>query len=157
MTILCSYRHDKTCVNHDTKCEDCEFNVPVQPTFVFQDCNREEGPCGQEFSPRCASCSNNKKAISILGVRSVQRVHAFKSCFDFQIGGSHYRKKKRDVALFCMENKYDFAEAAVIKYSDRHQDKNGAEDIKKAMHYLQMILEVKYKIKSEVTYDVQTT
>jgi len=37
-----------------------------------------------------------------------------------------------------------FAEGNVVKYVCRHQKKNKAEDIKKAIHYLKIILERDY-------------
>jgi len=41
-------------------------------------------------------------------------------------------------------NDLDFFEGNVIKYVTRHKKKNGAEDIRKAIHYCEMILELKY-------------
>ena len=43
-------------------------------------------------------------------------------------------------AEFINENKLLFAEGNAIKYICRHQSKGKAEDIEKAMHYLEMIL-----------------
>ena len=61
-----------------------------------------------------------------------------------QIGGKHYRKMKIQPAEFINENKLLFAEGNAIKYICRHQSKGKAEDIEKAMHYLEMILERDY-------------
>jgi len=41
-------------------------------------------------------------------------------------------------------NDLDFFEGNVIKYVTRHKRKGGADDIKKAIHYLEMILKRKY-------------
>jgi hypothetical protein len=35
-------------------------------------------------------------------------------------------------------------EGNVIKYVTRHADKGGAEDLRKAIHYLEMLLEWRY-------------
>jgi hypothetical protein len=43
-----------------------------------------------------------------------------------------------------------FAEGNAIKYICRHSKKNKAEDIKKAIHYLEMILERDYKKRSRL-------
>ena len=59
-------------------------------------------------------------------------------------GGSHYRTFVIQPAEFIIKNKLPFAEGNVIKYTLRHRNKNGAEDIKKAIHYLKMILEIEY-------------
>ena len=61
-----------------------------------------------------------------------------------QIGGSHYSKMEIQPTEFIMKNSIPFAEGNVIKYVCRHHDKNGAEDIKKAIHYLELILENQY-------------
>ena len=38
----------------------------------------------------------------------------------------------------------DFCEGNIIKYISRHKLKNGAEDIKKVIHYAELILELQY-------------
>ena len=63
---------------------------------------------------------------------------------DKQIGGKHYRNMKIQPAEFVNENKLLFAEGNAIKYICRHQSKGKADDIKKAIHYLEMILERDY-------------
>ena len=61
-----------------------------------------------------------------------------------QIGGSHYKDLPIQPAFFCQVNKLNWCEANVIKYVCRHHSKNGAQDIKKAIHYLQLLLEWEY-------------
>ena len=61
-----------------------------------------------------------------------------------QVGGKHYRNMKIQPAEFINENKLLFAEGNPIKYICRHQSKGKADDIKKAIHYLEMILERDY-------------
>ena len=63
-----------------------------------------------------------------------------------QIGGSHYKKYKIQPSRFINENKILFAEGNAIKYICRHQDKGGRQDLEKAIHYIQMILERDYSI-----------
>ena len=62
-----------------------------------------------------------------------------------QHGGSHYQKYKIQPSKFVVENKLLYPEWCAIKYIIRHQDKNGKEDILKAIHFLEMILERDYK------------
>ena len=62
-----------------------------------------------------------------------------------QIGGAHYKKYKIHPSIFINENKILFAEGNAIKYICRHQDKGKKQDILKAIHYLEMILERDYK------------
>ena len=61
-----------------------------------------------------------------------------------QVGGKHYRTMEIQPAEFINENKLLFAEGNAIKYICRHSVKGKEEDIKKAIHYLEMILERDY-------------
>ena len=61
-----------------------------------------------------------------------------------QVGGKHYRGMKIQPAEFINENKLLFAEGNAIKYICRHQSKGKEEDVKQAIHYLEMILERDY-------------
>ncbi len=63
---------------------------------------------------------------------------------DKQVGGKHYRNMKIQPAEFINENKLLFAEGNAIKYICRHSIKGKEEDVKKAIHYLEMILERDY-------------
>ena len=63
---------------------------------------------------------------------------------DKQVGGKHYQNMKIQPAEFINENKLLFAEGNAIKYICRHQFKGKEEDVKKAIHYLEMILERDY-------------
>ena len=62
-----------------------------------------------------------------------------------QPGGDHYKSMKIQPVEFIVENGIDFLEANVIKYVCRHESKNGLEDIEKAIHYLELIKQLKYK------------
>ena len=61
-----------------------------------------------------------------------------------QVGGKHYSKMKIQPAEFIIENKLLFAEGNAIKYICRHSVKGKEQDIRKAIHYLEMILERDY-------------
>ena len=63
---------------------------------------------------------------------------------DKQIGGSHYKDFKIMPIEYITQNKLDFCEGNIVKYISRHEKKNGAEDIKKVIHYAELILEQKY-------------
>jgi len=65
-------------------------------------------------------------------------------CLSEQVGGSHYKKLKVSPAYFICENKLLFAEGNIVKLACRHQNKNKAEDIKKIIHYCEIILERDY-------------
>ena len=63
---------------------------------------------------------------------------------DKQVGGKHYQSMKIQPAEFINENKLLFAEGNAIKYICRHSIKGKEEDVRKAIHYLEMILERDY-------------
>ena len=62
-----------------------------------------------------------------------------------QIGGSHYKDMKIQPAQFINENHLPFAEGNAIKYICRHKYKGKKEDLKKAIHYIEMIMERDYE------------
>ena len=62
-----------------------------------------------------------------------------------QVGGKHYRNMKIQPAHSINENKLLFAEGNAIKYICRHPHKGKKDDILKAIHYLEMIIERDYK------------
>jgi len=61
-----------------------------------------------------------------------------------QVGGTHYANMNIQPAEFIVFNEIGFLEGNVIKYICRHQNKNGADDIKKAMHYCELLLQMEY-------------
>ena len=64
--------------------------------------------------------------------------------YNKQIGGSHYRKLKIQPSEFINKNKILFAEGNAIKYICRHTYKGGKQDLEKAKHYIDMIIERDY-------------
>ena len=61
-----------------------------------------------------------------------------------QVGGNHYMNFVIMPIEYISKNKLDFLEGNIIKYVSRHRHKNGAEDIKKIIHYAEVILEFQY-------------
>ena len=73
------------------------------------------------------------------------------SAYKKQIGGSHYSKFKIQPSKFINDNKLLFAEGNAIKYICRHTHKGGKQDLLKAKHYIDMIMERDYEEKKEKT------
>ena len=61
-----------------------------------------------------------------------------------QVGGKHYKELIIQPVAYIHANNLSFLEGNVVKYVTRHKQKNGVEDIKKAIHYLNLILELEY-------------
>jgi len=60
---------------------------------------------------------------------------------DIQIGGNHYSKMEIQPIEYIMKNKIPYCEANVIKYLSRWRSKNGVEDLRKAKHYIDLLIE----------------
>lgn len=60
---------------------------------------------------------------------------------DRQIGGNHYRSMIQHWD-YVVANEIPYLEAQVIKYLTRWRKKNGMEDVLKAKHYLDKLIEV---------------
>ena len=61
-----------------------------------------------------------------------------------QIGGSHYKDMVEQPSEFINKNKLQFAEGNAIKYICRHANKGEVQDLEKAKHYIDMIIERDY-------------
>ena len=66
-----------------------------------------------------------------------------------QVGGNHYKKYKLQPSQFVTENKLLYPEGCVIKYVVRHQDKGGKQDLEKAKHMIDMIIERDYETEEQ--------
>jgi hypothetical protein len=59
-----------------------------------------------------------------------------------QVGGNHYDRMKIQPITFIVDNDIPFIEGNIIKYVCRWKDKGGIEDLKKAKHYLDILISV---------------
>jgi hypothetical protein len=64
--------------------------------------------------------------------------------FDKQVAGSHYIALEPQPAEVLRDWKVPHLEGEVIYRTLRHKHKNGAEDIRKAIHTLELILRLDY-------------
>jgi hypothetical protein len=62
-----------------------------------------------------------------------------------QVGGQHYKDMAIQPAEFIHKNGIGYMEGNVIKYVVRWRNKNGVEDLKKARHYLDLLIEMETK------------
>ena len=58
-----------------------------------------------------------------------------------QVGGDHYQSKPIQPWDFILANGLGFLEGCVVKYVTRWRHKGGIEDLKKARHYLDKLIE----------------
>jgi hypothetical protein len=64
-----------------------------------------------------------------------------KSPLSTQIGGDHYTKLAIQPMQYCMKNGLDPLQHTIIKYVTRFRDKAGIEDLEKAKHCIDMLIE----------------
>ena len=64
------------------------------------------------------------------------------SALDQQVGGAHYKDLAIQPVEFIYYNKLGFCEGSVIKYICRYKSKNGVEDLRKARHYIDLLIEM---------------
>jgi hypothetical protein len=61
---------------------------------------------------------------------------------DTQIGGDHYKAKPIQPWDFIAANQLGYFEGNIVKYVSRWKDKGGINDLKKARHYLDKLIEL---------------
>lgn len=66
------------------------------------------------------------------------------SAFSRQEGGDHYRDMPIQPAEFIHRNRIGFLEGCVIKYVVRWRKKDGLKDLKKARHFIDMLIEMEF-------------
>jgi hypothetical protein len=66
------------------------------------------------------------------------------SKLDEQVGGNHYKNMVIQPIEFCYKNNIPAIEAGAIGYICRHKFKNGKQDLLKAIHLLEILIEFDY-------------
>jgi hypothetical protein len=61
---------------------------------------------------------------------------------DKQIGGNHYRLKSIQPWDYIAANDIGYFEGNIIKYVSRWRNKGGLDDLRKAQHYLEKLIEL---------------
>ena len=59
-----------------------------------------------------------------------------------QVGGEHYRNKAIQPWDYIVSNNLGYLEGCIVKYVSRYKEKGGVQDLEKAVHYLQKLIEV---------------
>lgn len=66
------------------------------------------------------------------------------SAFDRQVGGDWYKTLAIQPLEYCQKNNLNMAESGVVKYVTRHRARNGKQDLLKAIHLIEMLIELEY-------------
>ena len=67
-----------------------------------------------------------------------------------QVGGDHYSKLAIQPVEYINANKLTYLQGNVIKYVTRYKDKNGVEDLQKAKHYIDLLIELEDKDEKKI-------
>ena len=62
-----------------------------------------------------------------------------------QVGGDHYSKLAIQPVEYINKNNLTYLQGNIIKYVTRYKDKNGVEDLQKAKHYIDLLIELEDK------------
>lgn len=93
------------------------------------ECPHGSGLCGSDPRGWCSSCPNRQNAQAV-------------GALDAQIGGAHYKSMPIQPVEFIHKNGIPWCEANAIKYLCRWRQKSGIEDLKKARHYIDLLIEM---------------
>lgn len=69
------------------------------------------------------------------------------SSLQHQEGGAHYKDLKIQPVEYIYANGIGYFEGNVIKYVTRWQSKGGVEDLRKARHYIDLLIDLETRLK----------
>lgn len=92
-------------------------------------------PCGRIYviDIGCPGCAKDSKIAPME-----------ESARDKQVGGSHYADMPIQPAEYAHANKIGELEFLCLRYISRHRKKNGRQDVEKAIHVLELLLDLEY-------------
>lgn len=83
-------------------------------------------------------------------IENFEEYKEYKDPTSNQVGGNHYKDLKIQPTEFIHANNIPFIEGNIIKYVIRHRSKNGIEDLKKAKHYIDLLINFEYESKKDI-------
>lgn len=81
---------------------------------------------------------NSKEALELYSLEGC-------SALDSQIDGNHYKELKIQPVEYIHANNLGFLEGNIIKYVTRWRSKGGHKDLKKAKHFIDLLMELEEK------------
>lgn len=73
------------------------------------------------------------------------------NALDVQVGGIHYTKLAIQPMEYSMRNHLNACQHSVVKYITRYKDKGGIEDLRKAKHCIDMLIQ--YELTNQAQED----
>lgn len=84
-----------------------------------------------------------KPAKRLEGKTEVVQAKA-QNALSVQVGGGHYNSMAIQPIEYVHKNNLNFCQGNIIKYVSRYKNKNGIEDLKKAKHMIDLLIELEY-------------
>ena len=109
--------------------------VSMPETDNCAGCDARPDMCDQEW--------NDCDVRSVIW-KEKESMQEAKSALDKQVGSNHYKLAGIQPVEYIHANNLSFCEGNVIKYITSHRNKNKEEDVRKALHYCQLILKLEY-------------
>lgn len=85
---------------------------------------------------QCRHCDVDRR----LGTQAMEEKQEPKA-LDTQVGGGHYKDMAIQPMEYSMKNGLDACQHTAIKYISRFRDKGGIEDLRKAKHVIDMLIQ----------------
>ena len=99
-------------------------------------------------SPLCSPVSNKPELVGVFDRHWTPESGAYYTDSDAasekQVGGDHYKEMAIQPSEFIYRNGLNWLQGNAIKYICRHNRKHGAQDLDKAIHYLELLKEWEY-------------
>ena len=118
--------------------------VDLLALYQKQNEQPQPNPFGTRHCPpkvKPVDCVRSKECISDRGMAVSGDTS---NAWDKQVGGEHYKQYAIQPAKFALANGLDYAQSNAIKYIVRHKDKNGVQDLDKAIHYIELLKQHHY-------------
>ena len=107
-----------------------------EPRFGHLGCEE----CGRPFSKhsglKCPAVKVKTTETDMLAISEMIKA------LDVQVGGGHYKDLVIQPVEYIHKNHIGFIEGSVIKYVTRWRAKGGLEDLKKARHFIDLLIEM---------------
>lgn len=127
----------------DTKGMICRYEDALESVGDITIEGEFKGYTNQEMIDRI------EKAESLLKNSAPKITDAFdipyEKASETQVAGNHYSKLKIQPMEYCLQNNLNYGQSNAIKYITRYKDKNGIEDLKKAIHCIELLMEFEEK------------
>lgn len=112
---------------------------------VITDIDNARRECEVLFDEQVDRANNCKFkdtwSVSWLDLTLVESLEKSESAYDRQEAGNHYKNLKIQPMTYALENNLNYGQSNAIKYITRYKDKNGIEDLRKAIHCIELLIE----------------